>query len=274
MEALDDTGPAAELNCVDLFISETRHQLLSAEDERRLARAIRAGQMAAESLASTDTDSGDETRLQDLVAAGKQAQEDLAAHNYRLVGKMVRRYKGRGLPEADLWQEGNVTLLRAVSRYDGSVRFSSFAVPCLRNGLLIGLRQERKQRGEGSTGEHGPVLSLEGDCGGDTQDWTETDVAPDTADSGEARRRERLLDDLRPALLAACDEAGLTELQREAIVRCFGLDGDEPESQADLARRRGVRRQAVSDLVRCATAKLRAPEVREKLAGFERLLDV
>jgi RNA polymerase sigma factor (sigma-70 family) len=273
MEALDSTT-AARLNCVDLFISETRHRLLSAEDERRLARAIRAGQVAAERLISTDVDPDDEARLQELMAAGEQAQGELAAHNYRLVGKMVRRYKGRGLPDADLWQEGNVTLLRAVARYDGSVRFSSFGVPCLRNGLLVALRQERKQRGEGCLGERGPVLSLEGDCGSDSQNWMEMDVAPGITDSDEGRRRERLLDDLRPALLAACDEAGLTDLQREAIVRCFGLDGDAPESQADLARRRGVRRQAVSDLVRCATAKLRAPEVLEKLAGFECLLEV
>jgi RNA polymerase sigma-32 factor len=82
-----------------------RFPLLSAEEERDLATRLRQDN--------------------DLEAA-----RQLVLSHLRLVVAIARGYLGYGLPHADLIQEGNVGLMKAVKRYDPErgVRLVSFAV--------------------------------------------------------------------------------------------------------------------------------------------------
>jgi RNA polymerase sigma-32 factor len=61
----------------------------------------------------------------DLTAAA-----DLVLSHLRLVVSVARNYMGYGLPQADLIQEGNVGLMKAVKRFDPErgVRLASFAI--------------------------------------------------------------------------------------------------------------------------------------------------
>lgn len=63
-----------------------------------------------------------------------EAARKLIMHNLRFVIKVARGYSGYGLPLADLVQEGNVGLMKAVKRFDPSVnvRLVSFAVHWIR----------------------------------------------------------------------------------------------------------------------------------------------
>ncbi len=63
-----------------------------------------------------------------------EAASKLIMHNLRFVIKVARGYGGYGLPMADLVQEGNVGLMKAVKRFDPSVnvRLVSFAVHWIR----------------------------------------------------------------------------------------------------------------------------------------------
>ena len=63
-----------------------------------------------------------------------EAARQLIMHNLRFVIKVARGYSGYGLPLADLVQEGNVGLMKAVKRFDPevNVRLVSFAVPWIR----------------------------------------------------------------------------------------------------------------------------------------------
>ena len=58
------------------------------------------------------------------------AARQLVMSHLRFVVHIARSYSGYGLPEADLIQEGNVGLMKAVKRFDPSrgVRLVSFAV--------------------------------------------------------------------------------------------------------------------------------------------------
>src|SRR6267142_2694600 len=82
-----------------------RFPLLSEEEEIRLARKLR--------------------EQNDLEAAGQ-----LVLSHLRLVVSIARGYLGYGLPHADLIQEGNVGLMKAVKRFDPErgVRLVSFAL--------------------------------------------------------------------------------------------------------------------------------------------------
>ncbi len=63
-----------------------------------------------------------------------EAARKLIMHNLRFVIKVARGYSGYGLPLADLVQEGNVGLMKAVKRFDPevNVRLVSFAVHWIR----------------------------------------------------------------------------------------------------------------------------------------------
>jgi RNA polymerase primary sigma factor len=74
-------------------------------------------------------------RLEKALAAAKKA---MVEGNLRLVLSMVKRYRGRGLGVLDLIQEGNMGLLKAVSRYDyrKGNRFSTYATWWVRQGII------------------------------------------------------------------------------------------------------------------------------------------
>lgn len=59
----------------------------------------------------------------------KEAVGELAVANLRLVVSIARRYSGRGMSLADLIQEGNIGLMRAIRKFkhDKGYRFSTYA---------------------------------------------------------------------------------------------------------------------------------------------------
>ena len=89
---------------------------------------------------------------EDLTAA-----RDLILSHLRLVVAVARNYMGYGLPQADLIQEGNVGLMKAVRRFDPErgVRLASFAIHwikaeiheyILRNWRLVKVATTKAQR--------------------------------------------------------------------------------------------------------------------------------
>jgi RNA polymerase sigma-32 factor len=63
-----------------------------------------------------------------------EAARQLVLSHLRFVAHVARGYSGYGLPQADLIQEGNIGLMKAVKRYDPAhgVRLVSFAVHWIR----------------------------------------------------------------------------------------------------------------------------------------------
>ena len=95
---------------LDAYISAVnRLPMLTAEQETDLARRYR--------------------EREDLAAAG-----ELVMSHLRLVVSVARQYLGYGLPHADLIQEGNIGLMKAVKRFDPErgVRLVSFALHWIR----------------------------------------------------------------------------------------------------------------------------------------------
>jgi len=85
------------------------------------------------------------------------AARDLVLSHLRLVVSVARNYMGYGLPQADLVQEGNIGLMKAVKRFDPErgVRLASFAIHwikaeiheyILRNWRLVKLATTKAQR--------------------------------------------------------------------------------------------------------------------------------
>lgn len=106
--------------------------VLSAEEERELAERLQQG--------------GD-----------LEAARQLVMSHLRFVVHVAKSYAGYGLPQADLVQEGNIGLMKAVKRFDPSVgvRLVSFAVHwikaeiheyVLRNWRMVKVATTKAQR--------------------------------------------------------------------------------------------------------------------------------
>jgi len=118
---------------LEAYISTVnRFPLLSAEEERSLAQRLR-----------------DQNDL--------DAARQLVLSHLRLVVAVARGYLGYGLPHADLIQEGNIGLMKAVKRFDPErgVRLVSFAIHwikaeiheyILRNWRLVKVATTKAQR--------------------------------------------------------------------------------------------------------------------------------
>jgi len=107
--ALAFPSPASAASLESYIRTVQRFPLLSAEEEHELATRFR--------------------QHDDLEAA-----RTLVLSHLRLVVNIARGYLGYGLPHADLIQEGNIGLMKAVRRFDPErgVRLVSFAVHWIR----------------------------------------------------------------------------------------------------------------------------------------------
>ncbi len=79
-----------------------------------------------------------EIELAKQIAAGDdQARQHMIQTNLRLVVKISRRYLGRGVALADLIEEGNLGLIRAVEKFDiaHGCRFSTYATWWIRQSV-------------------------------------------------------------------------------------------------------------------------------------------
>jgi RNA polymerase sigma-32 factor len=103
--------------------------------------------------AEQETELGRRWRERDDVDAARQ----LVLSHLRLVVAVSRNYLGYGLPQADLIQEGNIGLMKAVHRFDPErgVRLVSFALHwikaeihehVLRNWRLVKIATTKAQR--------------------------------------------------------------------------------------------------------------------------------
>ncbi|RMH59255.1 MAG: sigma-70 family RNA polymerase sigma factor [Zetaproteobacteria bacterium] len=261
----------------------SQHELLSAEDEVRLAKRIA---------------DGDEEAKQRMINA-----------NLRLVVKIARRYMYRGLPLEDLIEEGNLGLMHAVEKFDHAhgCRFSTYATWWIRqaveraimnqartirlpvhigkelNGLLFHAGKLRSKLNREPT-EHELAAAM----GVDVErvrtllsaalptDSVDEALLPDdegggfslydvTCDSNAVEPDECLAERRREQLVAMWLEE-LTPKEREVVRLRFGLgDVGEPWTLEAIGKHIGVTRERIRQIQMAALKKLRAIAEREHI---------
>ncbi len=132
-----------EEDLVRLYLSDIgRHQLLTKDDEARLAQAAEAGREArAELQARGDCTPARVRELRRLAQVGDAAVETFVNGNLRLVVSIAKRYQGSDLPLLDLIQEGNLGLIHAVEKFDWrkGFKFSTYATWWIRQAITRGI---------------------------------------------------------------------------------------------------------------------------------------
>ncbi len=301
-----DTGSTADT--VRMYLREIgRVDLLTPDDERRLAQAIEEGNTAALELDQT-SDPTEHRRQMRVVQTGQRAKSELIQANLRLVVSIAKRYSGRGMLFLDLIQEGNLGLMRAVDKFDHTkgFKFSTYATWWIRQAITRSIADQartiripvhmvesmnrvlRMQRQMHQELEREPTLDeLAERCGlppDRIREILRISLDPLSLDSPVGEEDDSNLTDFiedltvdAPADMAtkrmlaqAVEEAlgELTDREQEIVRMRFGLDDGQARTLEDVGKEFGVTRERIRQIEAKTLAKLRHPMRSQRLKEF------
>ena len=119
------------------FNDAARHDLLTVEQEKELARRIERGLIAREEISRGKTQLFSQQELKQRINDGLLAMDQLLKSNSRLVISIAKKHVGRGVPFLDLIQEGNIGLMRSAKKFDyrRGYKFSTYATWWIRQAI-------------------------------------------------------------------------------------------------------------------------------------------
>lgn len=293
---------------VGLYLGEVGHiPLLTPEEEVTLSR-LWQGAREAEKKLRLITDAEARAALEQQVREGQEARDQLIKANSRLVVSMARRYMGRGVPLADLIQEGNLGLMKAVDRYDPErgFRFSTYAIWWIRQAVAraisdqgrtirlpahlvenLGKIEKASRRltqelgREPSQKELAEEMGIAGDRVSDILQLAgepisleapvgseETSLLGEFIEDSEAPRPPAIASD---SLLGEQVEEALASLsEREArVLRLrFGLEGGRPHTLEQVGEVLGLTRERIRQIQTQALRRLRHPQRSKPLREY------
>ena len=183
----------------------------------------------------------------DLASKGDlDARNVLVERNLRLVAHIMKKYYTQTSDQEDLISIGTIGLIKGISTFDTSkgARLATYAARCVENEILMHFRAQKKSSQDVSlseyieTGSDGAALSLM-DVVAEEEDLLET-----------VSTRERILQ-VRKAV-----EQRLDDREKQVITLRYGLGGNDPQRQREVAKQLGISRSYVSRIEKRALEKL------------------
>jgi len=134
---------------VGLYLKEmSRVPLLTLKEEVNLAQRIELATQSKARLSKMNGKGSSKNRreLENNIQDGILAREHLIKANTRLVVSVAKKYIGRGVAFLDLIQEGNLGLMKAVSKfeYQRGFRFSTYATWWIRQTITRSIADQSR----------------------------------------------------------------------------------------------------------------------------------
>lgn len=183
-----------------------------------------------------------------MAQGDEKARDVLIEHNLRLVAHVVKKYASGQTDTDDLLSIGTLGLMKAVSSFsfEKGTRFATYASKCIDNEILMYFRSMRKTSGDVSLTD--PIESDK-----DGNPLTLMDLMADDSDVGELIDRRLDSEELHRCIRCCLDP-------RERLIVClrYGLNGDRPLTQREIAKKLRISRSYVSRIEKKALECLRA----------------
>ena len=183
-----------------------------------------------------------------LSAAGDlEARNILIERNLRLVAHIMKKYYAQGTDQEDLISIGTIGLIKGITTFDGSkgAKLATYAARCVENEILMHFRSQRKSAQDVSLSD-----CIEAGSDGSPLELMEV-ISDDTDLLEQICTRESVLQ-LRRAV-----EDCLSEQERQVVVLRYGLEGQPPLRQREVAEITGISRSYVSRIEKRALEKLK-----------------
>ena len=165
-----------------------------------------------------------------------EARNILVERNLRLVAHVMKKYYAQTADQEDLISIGTIGLIKGITTFDiyKGARLATYAARCVENEILMYFRSQRKSAQDVS-------LSDYIEAGADGAPLALMDVISEDGDlMEEVSTREAAL------LLRKAVKKCLTDQERQVIVLRYGLSGEGPLRQRQVAERTGISRSYVS----------------------------
>ena len=183
----------------------------------------------------------------------ENAKKVLIERNLRLVAHIAKKYNSPTTEQEDIISIGTIGLIKAVSSYNRNkgVRLGTYAARCIENEILMYFRSSKKIQQE---------VSLNEAIGQDKEGNTITFI--DVIENDNISIDEQI--DLKIKIKKLYEKISkvLKDREKTIIELRFGLNGDEPKTQNEVATMLGISRSYVSRIETKAIGKL-AKEIKE-----------
>ena len=211
-----------------------------------------AGYVKTVSFPKPLTAAEEQAAVTDLLGGDEEARDRLILHNLRLCAHIAGKYAARGKLGRrreldDLISIGAIGLIKAVDTFSpdkGSL--SNYASRCIENEIRMSLRTEKKLVGE---------VSMEEPLGRDREGNERTVLDLVGTDT------EEIFDQVRKSLegerLRALMDRSLKKREKLVLSLRFGMAGEPPLTQQQVASRIGISRSYISRIEKKAILKLR-----------------
>ena len=172
----------------------------------------------------------------------------LIERNLRLVAHIAKKYAGPMTSQDDLISIGTIGLIKAVNTYTSkkSTRLATYAAKCIENEILMSIRASKRIKQEVS-------LSLPIGTDKDGNEISFNDIlGTDTDEIIDSINLKIQVGKLHHAINTV-----LTDREKKVVISRYGLDGNEPVPQMEIAAQLGISRSYVSRIEKRALEKLK-----------------
>ncbi len=176
-----------------------------------------------------------------------EARNTLIVHNLRLVVYIAKKFESTRVNIEDLISIGSMGLIKGVQTFkiEKNIKLATYASRCIENEILMYLRKTHKMRQEISLDE---VLNVD-------SEGNEMVLADILAAVEEETLEEMTKAEDRNEIYRALGT--LPKREREIIVMRFGLFGQEPLTQKEVADLLGISQSYISRLEKRIIDKMR-----------------
>ncbi len=174
-----------------------------------------------------------------------KAEEMLIKHNLRLVAHIAKKYKNQNNDLDDLISIGSIGLMKSIKTfsYEKGNSFSTYASRCIENEILMTFRSDKKNVNSVYLDD---VISVDKDG----NNLSLYEVLNDNETSIDTQVENNILyKKIEKIILSK-----LNKREKEIIIKRYGLCGEIPKTQIELASEMNISRSYISRLEKKALA--------------------